>query len=468
MPLNAQVEARLEERWRRLAAEYEARTPRSRELYERGKAVLPGGTTYHIRFYKPYPAFIARAKGPLVWDVDGNTYDDYWMGHGTHILGHAPDFVLERVREAAARGTHLGYLHELLVDYAELLTKVIPGAEMVRFCNSGTEANMYALRLARAYTGRKVVVKMEGGWHGAYDALHVGVGGPPYDVPESLGLPEEAIANTRVVPFNDLEAVERLLRREEVAAILLEPVMGAAGCLEPEPGYLKGLRELADEHGALLIFDEVITGFRLAPGGAQEFFGVKADLVVLGKIVGGGFPGAGAFLGPAEVMELLDHLKHPEARRRSAHGGTFTGNPITLSAGHALVSHLATHRRLYDALNSLWERVRDRLNALGHEHGLPVHATGAGSLIGLHFTARRPRQHRTVVEERWSQKAYELYHLFMRLRGVLYMTEGNTHFLPSMAHSKAQAEKLVEATGELLAELAADRLIRDWAMEQAA
>ena len=455
MGLDASLEARLEGWWRELASEYEARTPISRGLFERARRVLPGGTTYHIRYYKPYPAFVARAKGPLVWDVDGNVYDDYWMGHGTHVLGHAPDFVLERVRETAARGTHFGYLHELLVDYAELLTKIIPGAEMVRFCNSGTEANMYALRLARAYTGRKTVVKMEGGWHGAYDALHVGVSGPPYDVPESLGLPQEAIANTRAVPFNDPDALERVLKREEVAAILLEPVMGAAGCLEPEPGYLKEVRRLADEHGALLIFDEVITGFRLAPGGAQEFFNVKADLVVLGKIVGGGFPGAGAFLGPAEIMELLDHLKRPDARQRSAHGGTFTGNPITLSAGYALVKHLAEHPTLYERFNRLWERVREKLNAIGTDSDLPVHATGAGSLIGLHFTTERPRQHRTVVEARWSQKAYEVFHLYARLSGILYMTEANVHFLPSMAHSEAQADKLVETVAEFLEELKA-------------
>jgi len=461
LPLDAHVEARLEERWRKMAAEYKMRTPRSKELFRRAQSVLPGGTNYHIRFYKPYPAFISRAKGPLVWDIDGNVYDDYWMGHGVHVLGHAPDFVLEKVREIASRGTHLGYPHELLVDYAELLVKVLPGIEMIRFCNSGTESVMYALRLARAFTGRKKVIKMEGGWHGAYDGLHVGVA-PPYNVPESKGLPDEAIANTLVVPFNDLEAIERTLKDGDVAAVIVEPVMGAAGCIGPEPGYLKGLRDLTYEHGVLLIFDEVITGFRLAPGGAQEYFGIKADLVVLGKAIGGGFPGAGAFAGPSEVMELLDHLKHPDPRERSAHGGTFTGNPITLAAGYALVSHLNAHRHLYEHFNSLWNKVREELNKLGDEFGLPCHATGEGSMIGLHFTTRRPANHRTAVEARWSTKVYELFHLFMRLKGVLYMTEQNAHFFASMAHGEGQAGKLVEAIEEFMSEFASEKAVREW------
>ena len=392
MPLDERVEERLDQLWRELAADYEAMTPRSRELFERARSVLPGGTNYHIRFYKPYPAFISRAKGPLVWDVDGNAYDDYWMGHGVHVLGHAPDFVLEKVREVASRGTHPGYPHELLVEYAELLTKVLPGVEMVRFCNSGTEAVMYALRLARAYTGRKKVVKMEGGWHGAYDGLHVGVA-PPYNVPESKGLPEEAIANTLVIPFNDLRAAEEALRRGDVAAIIVEPVMGAAGCIGPEPGYLEGLRKLADEHDVLLVFDEVITGFRLAPGGAQEYFGVRADLVVLGKAVGGGFPGAGAFAGPSDIMELLDHLKIPDPRERSAHGGTFTGNPITLAAGYALVSHLSRRRNLYERFNSLEHGEGRHIGGLrGIRHTLPRHGRGEHDRAPLHDREARGPQ----------------------------------------------------------------------------
>jgi len=459
--LNAHIEAELEGLWKGLASSYEAKTPRSKELFERARAVLPGGTNYHIRFYKPYPAFISRAKGPLVWDVDGNPYDDYWMGHGVHVLGHAPDFVLEKVREVASRGTHLGYPHELLVEYAELLTKVLPGVEMVRFCNSGTESVMYALRLARAFTGLDKVVKMEGGWHGAYDGLHVGVA-PPYDVPESLGLPREAISNTVVVPYNDLGALEEVLKGGDVAAVIVEPVMGAAGCIGPEPGYLKGLRDLVDEHGALLIFDEVITGFRLAPGGAQEYFGVKADLVVLGKAVGGGFPGAGAIAGPSEVLELLDHIKRPDPRERSAHGGTFTGNPITLAAGYALVRHLSSHRGLYERFNALWDRVRRELNALSDELGLPCHATGEGSMVGFHLTTERPKDHRTAVGARWSMKAYEVLHLSLRLKGILYMTEQNAHFFPSMAHGEGQARKLVEAIGETLFEMASLGSVKAW------
>jgi glutamate-1-semialdehyde 2,1-aminomutase (EC 5.4.3.8) len=251
---------------------------------------------------------VTRAKGVNVWDVDGNQYVDYWMGHGAHIMGHSPDFVVKAVNEAALNGTHLGYPNTLEVEYAELLTKVIPNAEMVRFSNSGTEANMYAVRLARAYTGRKYIVKVEGGWHGGYDALHVGVN-PPFEGPESLGLPEEYIKYTLVVPYNDLNALERALSSHDVAAVIIEPVPGSGGCIEPQPNYLRGVRELTMRYGSLLIFDEVITGFRLALGGGQEYFNVKADIVTLGKIIGGGYPGAGAIASTSEIMELLNQVK---------------------------------------------------------------------------------------------------------------------------------------------------------------
>jgi len=269
--------------WKRV---YVERTRRSKELFERARRVFPGGVTYTLRFFEPHPLYITRAKGSRVWDADGNEYVDFWMGHGAHVLGHAPDFIVEAVNEVAKKGTHLGFENPYAVEYAEFLTRVLPGVEMLRFTMSGTEANMYALRLARAYTKRSYVVKVEGGWHGGYDALHTYVklsGGP-----ESAGLPEDYLKYTIAIPFNNLSAAEAALKRHPVAAVVVEPVLGGGGCIPPEEGYLRGLRQLADEHGALLIFDEVITGFRLALGGGQELFNVKADIVVYGKAIGGG------------------------------------------------------------------------------------------------------------------------------------------------------------------------------------
>ncbi len=447
--INPDVEKRLEELWQELVPRYVEKTKRSREMFEQAKRVLPGGATYHIRYFKPYPLFIERGSGSRVWDVDGNIYDDYWMGHGAHIMGHSPDFVVKAVNEVSTKGTHLGFENPYALEYAELLTKIVPGLEMVRFTNSGTEANMYALRLARAYTGRKYVIKIEGGWHGGYDALHVGVS-PPYTGPESLGLLEDYIKYTIVVPFNDLDALEKALKSYEVAAVFIEPVLGAGGCIAPEKGYLEGVRKLVDEHGALLVFDEVITGFRLALGGGQEFFNVRADLVVMGKIIGGGYPGAGAFGGRADIMELLDQLKRPRGRERSFHGGTFTGNPVTMVAGYTLVKYLAEHRAIYDEFNSLWSYAAQRLDKLCEEHGRICWITGAGSMIGIHFTKERPINARMAEEQRWSHIVTDVMHLYMRINGILYLTEHTAHLLPSMVHSREQVEKFVNTFASFL------------------
>jgi len=440
---------RVKELMSRLEADYRSRTRKSLEIFNRASRLLPGGTTYQIRFFKPYPIYVTRAKGVNVWDVDGNQYVDYWMGHGAHIMGHSPDFVVKAVNEAALNGTHLGYPNTLEVEYAELLTKVIPNAEMVRFSNSGTEANMYAVRLARAYTGRKYIVKIEGGWHGGYDALHVGVN-PPFEGPESLGLPEEYIKYTLVVPYNDLNALERALSRHEVAAVIIEPVLGSGGCIEPQPNYLRGVRELTMRYGSLLIFDEVITGFRLALGGGQEYFNVKADIVTLGKIIGGGYPGAGAIASTSEIMELLNQVKRPNARARSFHGGTFTGNVITLTAGYAMINYLRQNRSIYDRFNELWDWTRRRINEVCEGHDRLCWATGVGSMIGIHFTTSKPINVREAYQLRIDESLYDLMHLYMRVNGILYMTEHMPHLLPSIIHSREHAQALVNALDNML------------------
>ena len=426
--------------------------PRSRQLFERARRVLPGGVVYHIRFFHPYPLYIERGSGSRVRDVDGYEYVDMWMGHGALILGHAPKPLLEALEEVKDIGTHLGYANEYAVEYAELLTKVIPGVDMVRFCNSGTEANMYALRLARAYTKRKYVVKMEGGWHGGYDALHVGVS-RPYRGPESAGLPEEYVSLTILVPFNDLDALEKALKEHEVAAVVLEPVLGAGGCIAPRDGYLKELVNLAHSYGALVIFDEVITGFRLALGGAQEYFGVKADIVVLGKIVGGGVAGAGAFAARSEIMELLDVIKHPNPRERPFHGGTFTGNPLTILAGMKTVEYLARNKHLYEHLDEATTTLMRGIETACSENGIECYATGARGMIGIHFTKKKPENAREAHELRWSDSVYKALHKFAILHGYIYMTESNAHLLPSMVHSLEEIKGFVEMFREFASQL---------------
>ncbi|RLF03418.1 MAG: glutamate-1-semialdehyde 2,1-aminomutase [Thermoprotei archaeon] len=418
------------------------RTPSSRMLYERARKVLPMGVTYHIRFMEPYPFYVKYAKGANIWDVDGNIYDDYWIGHGALILGHAPKPVIDAVREQLDKGSHYGFAHELEIKLAELIVKHVPNVESVRFTNSGTEANMYAIRLARAYTGRKRIVKIEGGWHGGYDSLHTGVK-PPFKGPESAGLPEESIKYTVSVPFNDLEAMERAIKGGDVAAVVMEPVLGAGGSIPARREYLKGVRELCDGFGTLLIFDEVITGFRLALGGGQEYYGVDADIVVMGKIIGGGFP-IGAFGSRYEIMELLDYKKCTEKTRRSFHGGTFTGNPVSMVAGIATIKVLE-REGVYERLNAMGEYMIKGLRRIASHLTNPVYITGSGSIIGVHFTKREPINACISLIERWSDEVYRVLHKYMLLRNIVYIGENMAHFMLSTGHTKEMIDRFLAA-----------------------
>lgn len=437
----------------RLSSKYVEKTRRSREMFERALRIFPGGVTYHIRYLEPYPIYVSRAKGSIVWDVDGNEYDDYWMGHGAHILGHSPDFVVEAVNKISREGTHFGFENIYAIEYAELLTKVVPNIEMIRFCNSGTEANMYAVRLARAYTKKRYIVKIEGGWHGSLDQLHVALT-PPFTEPESLGIPNDFVKYTVAVPYNDIENLEKVAKRFDVAAIVIEPVPGAGGCIEPEENYLKEVRRIADAYGALLIFDEVITGFRLSLGGAQEYFNVKADIVVFGKIIGGGYPGAGAFAGKREYMELLNHIKYPSPRQRVFHGGTFVGNPITMIAGYTTIDYLARNRSLYEVFNNRWWYVAKKMDKICEEYNRICWITSTGSMIGIHFTSKKPRNIAEAYMNRWSEKVYKALHLFMVTNNIVYLSEKMPHLLPSMAHSETQISRFTEMLEQFLSIIA--------------
>jgi len=431
---------------------YKDMTNKSRELFERAGRFIPGGVVYHIRFFHPYPIYVIKAKETYVWDVDGNKYEDYWMGHGTHILGHSPDFVIDKVCEVSRYGTHFGFENIYAIEYAELLTKIIPNCDMVKFTNSGTEANMYAIRLARTYTKRRYIVKIKGGWHGGLDQLHVGVS-PPFIGPESAGLPENLIKYTISISYNNLDELERVLKSYDVAAVIMEPVPGAGGCIEPIEGYLKGVRELVDRYGSLLIFDEVITGFRLSLGGAQEYFNVKADIVTLGKIIGGGMPGAGAFCGKGEIMSPLNHIKYPDPRNRSFHGGTFTGNPITIVSGFTLVNYLNRNKEMYTSFNGMWSNIAKEMDKVCEEYNRLCWITNVGNMLGIHFTKSKPRNIEEAYYLRYSSKIYEALHLYMRINKILYLSEKMPHLMPSMIHSKEQAKRFVDIFTKFLYEL---------------
>lgn len=418
--------------------DYARKTRKSKTLYKRAKKILPAGVSYGIRYFEPYPFYTARANGSKLYDVDGNEYVDYWLGHTALILGHSPAAVVKAVKEQIEMGTHYGTSHELEIQLAEQVAKMVPSGEMIRFTNSGTEANMYVARLARAYTGKPKIAKFEGGWHGGYDALHIGVK-HPYNVAESAGLTKGATQDTILLPLNNLDGTRAKLKSEQTAAMIIEPVLGAGGGVPVEREFLKGLREFCDEKDILLIFDEIITGFRLAPGGGQQFFGVTPDLTVLGKILGGGFP-IGAFCGAKEIMQKLDTLiyKRPDY---SFHGGTFAGNPITMVAGNATLKILEDGR-LIDKLNKLGSKIRKQLGMIFELARIDAQTTGVGSIFNVHFTKEAIKD--AIAAAKADKGRLLEYGMHLITNGVFQLPTHNGAL--STAHSDEDIEKLLKET----------------------
>jgi glutamate-1-semialdehyde 2,1-aminomutase len=350
---------------------------------------MPGGTTRTTTYFDPYPLYIDRGEGCRIWDADGTERIDMLGNYTAMILGHAHPKVVEAIKRQAARGTAFAAANPIEVELATLLCERVPSLDQVRFCNSGTEATMFAMRLARAFTGRPKIARIEGGYHGTHDYAEVSThpvpaeAGPadqPLARPDSIGTPEWALESTVVLPFNNPDAAERILRAEgeRVAAVILEPIIGAGGVIAATSEFLERLRAVTRELGMLLIFDEVIS-LRVAPGGAQQVYGVTPDLTTMGKIIGGGLPVA-AFGGRADVMQLLDPRRQPNL----AQGGTYNGNPLGMAAGVAALKELTPD--VYDDLNRKGARVKDQLAEVFASHDMPAQVNGVGSLLAIHFT----------------------------------------------------------------------------------
>lgn len=407
---------------------YVERTRRSRQMYERAKKIFPAGISYRIRFVEPYPFYVTKAKGSKIHDVDGNIYTDYWCAHFALILGHRHPRVISAVRKQVERDLHYGLSHELELELAEQIMKMMPSAQLIRFTGSGTEANMYAVRLARTYTRRSRIGKFEGNWHGGYDPLHVAMK-PPYTELPSGGLTLGSLADTVALPYNDLDGVKRAIKGKELACVLIEPVMGAGGMIPAEREFLKGLAELCKEEGTLLIFDEVITGFRLGPGGAQQFYGVRPDLTVLGKIIGGGLPN-GAITGRSDVMERMDHTKY-KGMEYSFHGGTHTGNPVSAAAGLATLKTLEDGS-VHQKIGKMGDKARNELTKIMDRAGLKFQATGVGSIFGCHFS-NVPVKDATSAGMGDKELSKRFMH-FLLDAGIFCLTPELVHCAISIAH----------------------------------
>jgi glutamate-1-semialdehyde 2,1-aminomutase len=357
----------------------------SDDLFERAKRLMPGGVNSPVRAFRGVggaPFFVARGDGARVFDVEGRSYVDFLGSWGPLILGHAAPAVVEALTEAVRRGTSYGAPTPGEVEMADLIGRAVPSMEMMRLVSSGTEAGMSAIRLARGATGRDFIIKFDGCYHGHADSLLVkaGSGGATFGVPDSLGVPPALAALTLTVPFNDLDAVRRQLEAhpEQVAAVIVEPVAGNMGVVPPAPGFLAGLRDLTARHGSLLIFDEVITGFRVAWGGAQARYGVRPDLTCLGKIIGGGLP-VGAYGGSRRIMERVSPLGGVYQ------AGTLSGNPLAVAAGLATLRALQTPGT-YERLEALGARVERDVVEAARAAGVPVTVNRVGSMLTVFFT----------------------------------------------------------------------------------
>lgn len=429
-----------------LISKYRKKTPKSARQFARSTKFHINGVSHNIRFFKPYPFVTSSAKDRCLTDVDGNRYTDYWMGHWSLILGHAPSGVKNAIQRQISKGWMYGTVNEQTIKLSEMIQKAVPVAEKIRYVTSGTEATMYAIRLARSATGRKTVAKIDGGWHGYTSDLLKTVNWP-FTGSESSGLVDEK--HIVSIPYNNLEESIRILKKiaGDLAGVIIEPVLGGGGCIPATPQYLKGIQEFVHKNNSLFILDEIVTGFRFRYGCLYDTIKIKPDIVTLGKIVGGGL-GIGVICGKSDVMKYADTGRFAKEKRSYVGGGTFSANPASMVAGFETLSRLKKGAATYAKINKLGHMTRQQLGRLFDGK---VTVTGRGSLFMTHFTGDQTAQVTNAAEAaRCDTDMLYRYHFKM-------IAEDGIFFLPSKlgaisaAHNQSDIKRMMDATEDFVA-----------------
>ncbi|GEL07201.1 glutamate-1-semialdehyde 2,1-aminomutase [Salisediminibacterium halotolerans] len=420
---------------------------KSKEAFKQAEPLMPGGVNSPVRAFKSVgmdPIYMEKGKGSHIWDIDGNEYIDYVMSWGPLVHGHADEQVVDALKDVAEKGTSFGAPHEMETKLAELVIERVPSIEVVRMVNSGTEATMSALRLARGYTGKNKILKFEGCYHGHGDSLLIkaGSGVATLGLPDSPGVPEATASSTLTVPYNDLESLKLAFEKfgDDIAAVILEPVAGNMGVVPPKDGFLEGVRSVTEEHQSLLIFDEVMTGFRVGYHCAQGELGVTPDLTCLGKVIGGGLP-VGAFGGKREIMERIAPAGD------IYQSGTLSGNPLAMTAGFETISQLTPES--YQHFAELGKRLEDGLHEAAEKHGIPHHINRAGSMIGFFFTDQPVENFETAASS--DLDLFKGYFREMIKQGISIAPSQFEGMFLSTKHTEREIDKTIEAADKAFA-----------------
>ena len=431
---------------------YKKKTHKSRKFYNDSLKIFPGGISHNIRFFRPYPFFVNKATNKHLIDVDGNRYVDYWMGHWALILGHSPNVVVKKLDRQIRQGTLYGTANDISIKLGETIKKSIPISELLRFCTTGSEATMYAIRIARAVTKKRIICKTIGGWHGFNTDLMQSVN-YPFEIDEGVGMTGREGDFVESIPFNDLDRSIRLLEsvKDDLACIIIEPLLGGGGCIPADINFLKGLEEYCKRNDILFILDEIVTGFRLNFGSVSSLYHLNPDIITLGKIVGGGLP-IGVVCGKKEIMKVANPVENRNKEQLCyIGGGTFSSNPLTMTAGYATLDYISKNRQtVYNKIDKLGDIARNDLKKLFSDYGLKTEVTGLGSLFLTHFLSNKVNEITNANDVALSDNdTLTKYHFSL-------MAKYGIFFLPhkmgaiSIVHDVKDIQNLINATEKII------------------